>query len=247
PALDSAVDVGRLTIPDIETHPRLIYFREAVRLMAAEHGADVPVAAIALSPVDLPIMLMGIGGWLETVLFDKPGAHRILEMTIPYFVSRINDLFAAGAAFVVTPSAFVNPGIVTRNVIAQLALPALHTAFAQVNGPLVMHSGGARLAPFLDLFRGLPNVAGFVVNCDEDLALARQKAGPDALLIGNVDGPKLCYAAPETIQADCARLLRDRAGDARFILGTSAADIAYQTPPEHIHAISQAVRAVSVG
>ena len=247
PVMESADDLANLAIPDIETHPQLIYFREAVRCMAAEHGAAVPVAAVALSPVDLPIMLLGIEGWLETVLFDEPGARRILDMTIPYSVRRINDLFAAGAALVVMPSAFVNPAIVTREVIERLALPALHAAFTQVHGPLVMHSGGARLAPFLDLFSGLPHVAGFVVNCGEELQLARQKAGPQAVLIGNIDGPKLRHAEPESIRADCARLLRECGNDPRFILGTSAADISYQTPPEHIHALCKAVRAVPDG
>jgi len=245
PVLADIDALDRLIVPDVETHPGLIYFREAVRRMATEHGPEVPVAAVALSPVDLPIMLMGIEGWLATVLFQEDGTRRMLGRTVPFFVRRVNDLFAAGATFVLMPSAFINPRIVPRGVIERLALPAPRRAFAQVAGPLLMHSGGARLAPFLDLFVGLPNVVGFVVNSREDISLAREKAGPGPLLVGNIDGPGLHRENPHDIQAGAERLLRRHADDPHFILGTSAADIAYETPLSHIRAVGSAARSAS--
>ncbi len=245
PILDSAAELEHLPLPDIESHPHLLYFQETIRQMAAEHGDEVPIAAIALNPVDLPIMLLGIGGWLETMLFDEAGTRRMLDITIPFFVRRVNALLAAGAAFVVMPAAFANPSIVTRDLITGVALPALQTAFAQVAGPLVIHSGGAPLARFLDLFAGLPNVAAFVLNGKDDPALARQKVGPDVTLIGNIEGPALLYRTAAEIQADCVSLLTACRNDPRFILGSSAADIAYDTPPAHIRAFCWAAEAAA--
>ncbi len=191
PAISSPNEISRLEISDIDNHPRVAYFHEAIRLMVAEHGHDVPVAAIALNPADLPVMILSIDGWLQTLLFDKPAAKKMLEITIPYFVRRINAFLSAGAAFVVMPAAFVNPSVVTRDIALEITIPALREAFSQVNGPLVIHSGGARLLPFLDLFTDLPNVAGFVVSGGENLAEARSRIGSKPALLGNIEGPTL--------------------------------------------------------
>jgi len=242
PVLSSVAELEKLEIPAVESSSQLLYLHETLRLLAAEHGRELPIAAIALSPIDLPVMLMGIEGWLETILFDKPAASAMLDMTIPYFVQRINDLFAAGAAFVVMPALFGNPTIVTNDALEELALPVLRKAFAQIKGPLIIHSGGVSLAPFLELFAGLPNMAGFVVNDSEDLQLARQKAGADAVLLGNLNGPELYRLSPEEIFSACRLLLRQQVDDRRFILGTSAADITLQTSQEQIQAICRAAR-----
>ncbi len=243
PALASAADLPRLTVPDIDSHPIQRYFTEAIRLMARDHSGEVSIAAIALSPVDLPVMLLGIEGWLEALLFDQTGTQNILNMSAPYFVRRVNALFRAGATFIVLPCPFVNPRIVTRAMAEQLISTVLSPAFAQVNGPLVIHSGGAPLAPFINLFAGLPNVIGFVLNHGDSVAEARQKIGPEPLLIGNIEGPELVDQTPAQIEADCMALLQNAQDDPRFILGTSGADVRFDTPVEHILLLRQCAEA----
>ncbi len=241
PAIACTDKIRHLDVPDIETHPRLIYFREAIKQMAQEHGKEVPIAAIALNPADIPVMILSIDGWLSTLLFDDEGTQIILEATIPYFVKRINSLFANGASFIVMPAAFTNPSIVTREIALKKTIPALKRAFSQVNGPLVMHSGGATIVPFIDLFADLPNVVGFVVSGGENLSQARNKIGTSPALIGNVEGPALFARSPEEIKAECASILQDRIDDPHFILGSSGADVSYDTPVENIVAMRQAV------
>lgn len=239
---DAGADsVSRLEIPDITSHPNLLYLQRALQLMAAEFGPEVPVATAMLSPIDLPIMLMGIGGWLDTVLFDPDGVKRILAITQPFFVEMANALLAAGSAFVVLPAMFANPSIVTREIIAATAIPVLRESFAQVNGPMVIQSGGVRIGPFLDLFADLPNVTAAVVNDGEDLAEARRAAGPELTLIGNLEGPALIHRTPEEIQADCLRVLRECQADPYFILGSTGVDIAIDTPVENLLAWKRAV------
>jgi uroporphyrinogen decarboxylase len=247
PVLSNPEEIKDLSIPNLESDPYLAYFHEAVRLLAAQHGSDTPIAAIAIGPVDLPIMLLGIEGWLEAVLFDDSSTKRILDITIPYTIQRFNDLFDAGATFIVTPAVFANPSIVTKSIIKRLALPALCETFSQVNGPIVIHSGGARLTPFLDIYSQLSNVAGFLLNANEDMKLARQITGENAVLIGNLDGPNLHHLSEDTIQADCEQLLKDCKTDPRIILGTCGADIAYETPTENILALRSAALSVSKG
>ena len=240
PAINSADEIGRLCVPDIEDHPKLNFFRESIRLMAKEHGRDVPIAAIVLDPIGLSAMIMGLDGWLNTLLFDGEGVKRMLNLVIPYFADRANALLEEGASFIVIPGAVANPMIVSRSIVETTALSVLREAYALVNGPIVMHSGGAPLAPFIDMFTGLPNVAGFVLNGGDNLVRARDAAGRKALLIGNVDGPTLSKRSPEAIRSECMDVLLNRENDPCFILGTSGADIAYDTPPENIHAFLNA-------
>jgi uroporphyrinogen decarboxylase len=247
PAISSPQEIGRLAMPDMDSHPRLVYFREAIRLMAAEHGREVPIAAIALNPTDLPAMILGMEVWLETLLFDKAGTQRMFDLTIPYFVSRVNALLAEGASFVVLPAVFNNPSIVTREIARDVTIPVLREAFSQVKGPLVIHSGGARLAPFIDLFAGLPKVAAFVLNARESLAEAREKIGPEMTLIGNIEGPTLFKRTAEDIRRECMEVLQDRRDDPHFILGSSGGDIAFDTPIENILAWRRAVEEVAEG
>ncbi|MFQ5343211.1 MAG: uroporphyrinogen decarboxylase family protein [Anaerolineae bacterium] len=243
PAISSSGEIAQLAAPDIETHPRLRFFRATIRRMAAEHGQQVPIAAVALGPMGLPAMIMGIEGWLETLLFDEAGTQRMLEMAVPYFVRWANVLLAEGASLVVVPAAFANPTIVTREMAARIAVPALKEAYSQINGPLIVHSAGVSLAPFLDLLADLPNVVGFVLNHGDSFAEARARVGAQATLIGNIDGPTLHMREPDEIAAECRKVLHDRRDDPHFILGTSAADIGFDTPVENIRAVLRAAQA----
>jgi uroporphyrinogen decarboxylase len=243
PAITSAKEIDQITIPDVDSHPMLLYLRDSIRRISAEHGSEVPVAAIVSGPVDLPALILGMEGWLETILFDETGARRMLEITVPFFVRWVNALLDDGATFVVVPCVFANPSAVTRKAAIELFIPAVREAFAQLNGPVLLHSAGLPLAPHLDLINDLPNAPGFVLNGGESFAEARRKIGPDPVLLGNIEGPSLFLRDRDDIEADCLAVLNDRRDDPRFVLATSMADIALDTPMENIHVFREAVAA----
>ena len=242
PAVDSAEEATRLSIPDVDSHPRLLFIRESVRLLAARYGGQVPIAGILLSPVDLPALIMGIDAWLETLLCDEAAAKRVIDMTTRFFIKWANALLSDGANILLFPCNFSNPDIVTSKILKEIAVPVYQAAFSEIKGPLVIHHGGARLAPFLKHYDSLPNIVAFVLDPRDTFSEARGKVGPNRVLIGNVDGPNLCRKAPERIHQECENLLADRCDDRHFILATSNADVAYDTPPEHIHAMIQAAK-----
>ncbi len=239
-AIPSAREADLLEVPDVDEHPQLFYFRESVRLMAAECGQETPIAAICLSPVDLPAMIMGITPWLETILFDPEGIQRILDITLPHFVRYANALLSDGATCIVLPVPFTNPMIVPRPIARKIAVPAMNEAFEQLNGPVILHSTGAKMNPFLNLLVGMPNVVAFCVNRQDDLAESRKALGPEPTLLGKIDGPSLHTRNAADIREECLSILRSRHGDPHFILASSAADIDYHTPPENIHAFREA-------
>lgn len=242
PAVGSAEEAVRLTIPDIDSHPRLLFIRESIRLMASQYGGKVPIAGIMLSPIDLPALIMGIDAWLGTLLFDEETAKRVIDMTIRFFIKWANTLLSDGADLLMFPCNFSNPEIVTEKILKEIAIPLYQEAFSEIQGPLIIHHGGARIAPFLAHYNALPNVVAFTIDPRETFSDARQKVGPNRLLIGNIDGPNLYRKAPETIREECENLLADRCDDRYFIMATSNTDVAYDTPAANIHAMIQAAK-----
>ena len=242
PALRGSSQTFDYSVEQLLEHPAIKYLEESVNQLQKSIGGEVPIVPILLSPLDLPVMMMGIENWLQGLLFEEECAKAVLELTVPYFVERCNRLFDMGVPFVVISGIFVNPSILTRDIVESTAKPILTEAFSQLNGPVILHSGGAPLVPFLDLLNRLPKVAGFVINPDEDFLQARQKVGPQPVLDGNIDGPNLHLHTAEDIYKQCTALLEQTNNDPHVLLGTSGADIRPETPIENIQAMLQAAK-----
>ncbi len=240
PAIQTADEWDLLVPPDPDTDPRLLYFRDVIRLMAAEHKNEVPIAMVIPIPADIPAVVMGLETWLETVLFDPARAERVMEKVIPFYVRLVNGFFAAGATFVVMPSGFASPTIVMRETVANFTRPILASVLAQLHGPVVLHNVGAPLLAHLDLLTGLTSVVGFIMDQRDDLALARRVVGPDSVLFGGLDCSKISRMTAAEVEDRCRAVLEERRHDPRFILGTSGPDVVWNTPPENIHAMLKA-------
>ena len=241
-AAEGMTQLGRLTVPSPDRHPRLLYVRDALRRVRDAHGGDAIVGAVCLSPIDLPPLIIGLDAWMDVLLDEGQDIERVLDLTLPFFVAWANALLADGADLLMLPVAFCNAGIVTRRIAEHIAVPALTRAFAAVKGPIVFHHGGGPLGPFLPFLKDLPNVVGFALGPADSLMDARLAVGPDKLLLGQIDGPSLDQQSPDDIEAECRRTLDDMAADPRFILATSAADIPLRTPPANVFAVTAAAR-----
>ncbi len=241
PPVRRARDLGRVRPPDVRTHPRLAYAREATRRLRGELGDRAMVCGIALTPVELGAMVLGLEGFLEALLFDPEGLRTVLALTEPFFVEWANALLSDGADFLALPVGFATPAVVTEQILLEAVLPVLRRAFAQLKGPVVFHHCGTSLAPFLKHLLDLPAVAGFALDSGDDLAEARRVVGPGRLLLGNVDGPSLEDATAPEVLARARAVVAGRAGDPLFMLATAAADVPWNTPPANLLALREAV------
>jgi uroporphyrinogen decarboxylase len=226
---------------DMFLAPGLAYLVESTRLLALEFGPSKPVCAVATAPVDLPAMLLGIEGWLETLLFDPERAARLMALAEEHFLRLTGAFFAAGAAFVAIPVMFANLRLVTPALLEDAVLPALARAFDQSAGPLVYHHGGNRILDHLQRFSSLPNVAGFLLDPRDSMSRARDILGPGRLVLGNMNGPGLARMQPDKAYASVSTLLAERASDRAFMLASSHADVPFDTSPDTLLAVRRAV------
>ncbi len=242
PAARTPAEVAALPVPDVDSHPRLLYLRKAVRRMADRFGDEAIIAQPVLSPMDLPVMIMGLEEWLNILLFDPEGLRRVLAVTTDFCQQWAEALLADGATCLVYALACINPAIVTREVAAEKALPVYREAFRRVPGPVVVHHTGAPFLSFVDLFRDAPgNMVGLCVHHTDGLREARERAGEACVLFGGLDGSCLDSMSVEEVEKQCADLLTDRADDPRYILSTSSADVPLATPEENILCLREAV------
>lgn len=241
PACKGLKDLASLRQPDLRTDPFLVYLVESTRRLAEAHGKDKPIAAVLTAPVDLPALLVGIDEWLEALLFQPEARDELVRRTTSHFVALANAMLEAGASCVVTPVMFANPRLVTPDIARKIMVPLLAEAYAQVRGPVIFHHGGNRLAKFLGLFKGMPGVAGFVLDQRDSFAEARAVLGPEPVLFGNLSGPHLPGLTPQAAGERTRSILEERAADPRFIFCTVNADVPWNTAPETILAVRDAV------
>ena len=217
------------------------YIIECVEGLYKNIGSEAVLCAIVSSPLDLPVMMMGLGNWLDLLLSDYETAKQLIDKTSVFFLKLTNILFEKGATGVVLPTIFLNPTIVT-DYIANDLLDYCKNIFTQTAGPIFLHSGGARMTPFLKMYNNLPNVAGCVLNSDDNIAEAREFLPSGQVILGNIEGPDLVLHSPEKIYDMTIKKCQEMKNDNHFILGSSGADIPYNTPIENLKAISQALK-----
>ncbi len=247
PACRGLADRAALPDPDPEADPGLRYLVECVRLLAAEYGKDKPIAALLTAPVDLPSLLVGIGDYLDALLFEPEARAELVGRTSDHFVRLANAMLEAGASIVVTPIMFANPRLITPRLAQEHLLPLLGAAYARVKGPVVFHHGGNCLSGYLEYFKDLPNVVGFALDQRDSFAEARLVLGPNPVLLGNLSGPHLPGYTPEEAGKRTRAILHERRDDPHYIFCTANADIPWHTPPETLLAVRQAVLETATG
>ncbi|BHH84527.1 uroporphyrinogen decarboxylase family protein [Desulforhopalus sp. 52FAK] len=246
PAVSSLKEWDRLALPDLDTNPHLLYLRKSIRLMATEFEGRVPVAACLPAPIDIPALVLGMEGWMELLLFDPKNAERVLERVNQFFVMLTNTLFAEGAMIAFLPCGYASPAVLMRDTVEHLLRPALDKALSEISGPAVLHHCGATFLAHLDILKGLPAAVGYALSYEEGLSKARQVLGAGPVLLSGPHGPSLEVMDADQVYTICRSILneRDEEKDPHFILVSLGADVPYNTPPENLHAMREALAKV---
>ena len=220
------------------SHPASEYILQSVAQVAKAVGKEKIVAAINISPCDLPAMVFGIERWLHTLLFHKEEAKHIIINLGEYFAEMSRQMYQLGAHLVATTVNFTNPQMVTGPVISYV-IPLLTEIFAKVEGVKVIHHGGPDFDTAVQNYLHFNGAVGFVISPRDKIKNIRQHV-TDKTILGNIDGPFIGKQTRESVYKKCEQILHDNEGNTRFILSSSNADLSYETPLENILDVSRA-------
>jgi uroporphyrinogen decarboxylase len=250
PLRDEAA-ITALQVPDMA---RLRYVFDAVSSIRRALAGRVPLIGFAGSPWTLACyMVEGAGSddyrHVKALLYARPDLlHRVLAINAQAVAAYLNAQIAAGAQAVMVFDSW--GGVLAHDCFAPFSLDYTR----QVLSALQRERDG-RVVPRIVFTKGggpwLEAIAASgadVVGLDwtVPLAQARQRVDDRVALQGNLD-PAVLFAPPAVVAAQARAVLDDfgspvrhdgRRGGHVFNLGHG---ISQHTPPEHVHALIDAV------
>ena len=254
PVRDEAA-VAALQVPDLN---KLRYVFDAVSSIRRALNGRVPLIGFSGSPWTLACyMVEGAGSddyrLVKTMLYSRPDLmHRLLAVNAQAVTAYLNAQIDAGAQAVMLFDSW-------GGVLADGAFQAFSLAYTrQVVQGLQRDKDGERI-PVIVFTKGGGPWLQDIANCGADvvgldwtvnLADARRRLGAQVALQGNLD-PNVLFAPPEAVAREAVAVLdsfgRPQRADGGwdghiFNLGHG---ISQYTPPEHVHALVDAVHAHS--
>ncbi len=226
--------------PDFNLTGRFPVFLEALKGMIELFAGKKPVFAGIPGPCSMPIMIMGLEAWLETLLFDPEGAQKVMDYCGEFFEIWAARIMQEGTTGLIVTEGMAAREITDRENFECLVLPHLKKYLSRVNAPMVFHHTGGSINHILDLTKDIPGILGFCVSAEDDLLAARRIIGPEKLLLGNIDN--LCFPASgsEQIYEQSQKILKLMHQKGPFILSNSGGDLPLNTPETNITAMIEA-------
>ncbi|MBE9467453.1 MAG: DUF1638 domain-containing protein [Bacteroidetes bacterium] len=239
PVISSYDEIKNLKTPAYNEGAKA-YCLECAKMLVSRYKYKNFILGFTLSCIDSCAMIMGVEGFMDTLLFHPKELQLLFEKTSRHFIEYSNALFDIGVDAIAIPSAFCSPTMVTSKIIEEVILDPLTNALQKIKGSVIIHNGSATNLKFLHYYVNLPNVAGFVIDNRENMDEARQIVG-NKLLLGNMNIATIAEKTPEVVQRATSRILNRRKSDNHFVFCNAGPDVTYETPHENIIAICNTV------
>ncbi|TAK34905.1 MAG: methylcobamide--CoM methyltransferase MtbA [Chloroflexota bacterium] len=206
----------QLEAPDPANSTPLRMVLRAIELMAERIKGQVPIIGVAIAPLSLPAMLLGMDRWMELLLFGPADVHaHVVETSTEFCVRWARAQLAAGADAVALGDPISSATVSTRQEFQERSLPNLQHTIARIGGPVAL-LGVGRLEPMIDLVPDTGALAA-AVTAEDDLGACKRELRGRAAVIGNLNNIQMtAWTAGE---ADAAvRHCLAQAGGAGYIL-----------------------------
>jgi uroporphyrinogen decarboxylase len=243
-------DARRLAVPDLDS---LRYVFDAVALIRKSLAGRVPLIGFSGSPFTLACYMVEGGGsddfrLIKSMLYARPDLlHRILEVNAQAVTAYLNAQIAAGAQAVMIFDTW-------GGVLSDAAYREFSLAYATKALAGITRSAEGRTVPRILFTKGgglwleaMAEAGADALGLDWTVAIgdARRRVGHRVALQGNMD-PMALFAPPEAIEGEVKRILQGygRGAGHVFNLGHGVSQF---TPPEHVHALVEAVHRHSPG
>lgn len=242
-AISSIRDINNLKMPDINNDPHILYTRETIKILSKQYRGQIPLGAVWMDPLDMMANAIGPDLFMELMLFHQNDFKTVVERFIEFCIDYGNAMLKDGADLLINFASLCNVAMITRELAENIAKPTLEKTYSKINGGILFHHGGYKIVPYIDIYKSLPNILGFIIDSKDKLPIARECAGDNLIIAGNIEGPTLDKRTPEQISTVCSKMLSIMEEDKHYMLCTSAADIPYLTEEKQIDAFMNSPRA----
>ncbi|HEY8476530.1 MAG TPA: uroporphyrinogen decarboxylase family protein [Chloroflexota bacterium] len=240
PAPDTRLveEVGDVRWPSaVADRGRVPVVCEAIQRLRQRLGPDRPLGAWVCGPYTLATQLVEPAELLVRSTAEPEAVRGLLEGLVPAIADVASAYRSAGADFITVHEMGGSPSLVGPRLFDEVVRAPLAALVRQLPAPVVVSVCGQAL-PVIDAL-ATSGAAAIHVDHQTDLAAARARLGPNAVLLGNVDPLGVIgQGTPEAIVA-AVRAAR-RAGASAVWPGC---DLFSGSPEENLRAFVAACRA----
>lgn len=241
PILRRAEDIRALKAPVIEESKALAPVLQALSLMKAEVGGQLPIIGVVMSPFSLPVMQMGFEAYLE-LMHEAPALFwRLMAINEEFCVAWANAQLAAGANIVCYFDPLSSSTIVPKQTYLKTGHQVAKRTLPRIHGPVATHLASGRCLPILDeLIESAP--VALAVSALESLSAVKAACRHRTTVVGNLNGIEMCNWTVEEAERQVQKAIAEAGEGGGFILSDNHGEIPWQVPDPILMAMSDAVK-----
>jgi [methyl-Co(III) methanol-specific corrinoid protein]:coenzyme M methyltransferase len=182
---------------DLVKRGRIPLLKEAISLLKADVGSEIPIGSYVLGPFTLAGQIMELNDLLK-LSFKKPDkVGSLLNVLADAIILIAKEYEDAGADYLTVREMGATSDVLSPRVFKNLILPHLKRIIAELKVDTVLHICGKTndIAPFM-IESGTKAIS---VDQKNDIAETRKKLGNDALIFGNYDPYNVLVSGDEAL------------------------------------------------
>ncbi len=241
PLLESPEEIRKLKPPKPEDHWHLVENLKAIQGIKEQGDPNVPIVGVLIGPFSLPVMQMGFDNYMALMYEDRDLMWELWRKNMEWCVSWGQAQMKAGCTALCYFDPVMSTTLVPRELYLETGNIMAKEVLPQMGGPTVSHFAAGR---GMDILNDVAETGtlGIGISVIEDLAEVKEITRDKLTIIGNLNG----IAMRNWSRAEATAIVKEaifKAGPGGgFILSDNHGEIPYQTPPEVLHYISDAIQ-----
>ena len=210
---------------------------KAVKMIKKELGEEAAIVAGIVGPFSITGALLGTVPFLKATMKNPGKIIPFLEVAEKAGTTLAKALVDAGADIISCEDMTASPLIIAPKSYSELELEYQRKQFEEISTPKILHICGQ--VDMIVEWMGQTGADILSLEPKTDLQLARERCGPDIILMGGVDVTETLFLKdPETVTKEC----EDSIEKGIQILAPGCA-VAPDSPTENLSAMDEAAKA----
>lgn len=244
PVVHDESDLTRLNPADPYREGRLPLYLEALKIIDARIGRQVPVSSSVGGPLTTAAALRGTENLLKDLYRRPEWVHRLLALVTESALNYIDAVAELGLKTSISEpmasGSLISPAHFREFVVPYLKLYTERIIKHSGSGPHLHICGDTR-----HIWQDMAETGAAAISLDDmiDLAAAKDAVGDRVVIAGNVHPVEtMLLGSPAQVEAEVRECLRKAYDSPRGFIVCPGCALPLHTPAENVHAFAAAVR-----